>query len=117
MQSRADAYRDYDNEIMYASGHGRTWTEGTYHSRFIPERVEEVFWNTHVLLKLAVKNTADVTGGKPIAVSLQSISVSAINPLVAFCNIHERKREILFFYFAPDTTRDTDRRYDVITLP
>jgi hypothetical protein len=32
-----------------------------------------------------VKNTADVTGGKPIAVLLQSISgVSAINPLVAF---------------------------------
>jgi hypothetical protein len=33
----------------------------------------------------AMKNTADVTGGKPIAVLLQSISgVSAINPLVAF---------------------------------
>jgi hypothetical protein len=31
-----------------------------------------------------MKNTADVTGGKPIAVLLQSISgVSAINPLVA----------------------------------
>jgi hypothetical protein len=30
-----------------------------------------------------MKNTADVTGGKPIAVLLQSISgVSAINPLV-----------------------------------
>jgi hypothetical protein len=32
-----------------------------------------------------MKNTADVTGGKPIADLLQSISgVSAINPLVAF---------------------------------
>jgi hypothetical protein len=32
-----------------------------------------------------MRNTADVTDGKPIAVSLQSISsVSAINPLVAF---------------------------------
>jgi hypothetical protein len=32
-----------------------------------------------------MRNTADVTGGKPIAVLLQSISgVSAINPLVAF---------------------------------
>jgi hypothetical protein len=31
-----------------------------------------------------MRNTADVTGGKPIAVLLQSIlSVSAINPLVA----------------------------------
>jgi hypothetical protein len=32
-----------------------------------------------------MKNTADVTGGKPIAILPQSISgVSAINPLVAF---------------------------------
>jgi hypothetical protein len=54
-----------------------------------------------------MRNTADVTGGKPIAVPLQSISgVSAINPLVAFYDIHGRKREVLFFYFVPDTTRD-----------
>jgi hypothetical protein len=54
-----------------------------------------------------VKNTADVTGSKPIAVLLQSISgVSAINPLVAFYDIHGGKREALFFYFVPDTTRD-----------
>jgi hypothetical protein len=51
--------------------------------------------------------TADVTGGKPIAVPLQSISgVSAINPLVACYDIHGGKREVLFFYFVPDTTRD-----------
>jgi hypothetical protein len=57
--------------------------------------------------ELAVKNTADVTGGNPIAVLLQSISgVSAINPLVAFYDIHGGKREALFFYFVPDTTRD-----------
>jgi hypothetical protein len=38
---------------------------------------------------LAMKNTAVVTGGKPIAVLLQSISgVSAINSLVAFYDIH-----------------------------
>jgi hypothetical protein len=56
---------------------------------------------------LAMRNTADVTGGKPIAVLLQSISgVSAINPLVAFYDIHGGKREVLFFYFVPDTTRD-----------
>jgi hypothetical protein len=54
-----------------------------------------------------MKNTADVTGGKPIAVLLQSISgVIAINPLVAFYDIHGGKREVLFFYFVPDTTRD-----------
>jgi hypothetical protein len=49
-----------------------------------------------------------VTGGKPITVLLQSISgVSAINPLVAFYDIHGRKREVLFFSFVPDTTRDS----------
>jgi hypothetical protein len=51
-----------------------------------------------------MRNTADVTG--PIAVLLQSISgVRAINPLVAFYDIHGGKREVLFFYFVPDTTR------------
>jgi hypothetical protein len=51
-----------------------------------------------------MKNTADVTGGKPIAVLLQSISgVSAINPLVAIYDIYGGKREVLFFYFVPDT--------------
>jgi hypothetical protein len=50
--------------------------------------------------------TADVTGGKPIAL-LQCISgVSAINPLVAFYDIHGEKRGVLFFYFVPYTTRD-----------
>jgi hypothetical protein len=54
-----------------------------------------------------MSNTADVTGGKPIAILLQSISdVSAINPLVAFSDIHGGKREVLFFYFVLDTTRD-----------
>jgi hypothetical protein len=53
-----------------------------------------------------MRNTADVIGGKPIAV-LQSISgVSAINPLIAFYDIHGGKREVLFFYFVPDITRD-----------
>jgi hypothetical protein len=55
----------------------------------------------------------DVIGGKPIAVLLQSISgVSAINPLVAFYDIHGGKREVLFFYFVPDTTRD----YTLVTI-
>jgi hypothetical protein len=52
-----------------------------------------------------MRNTADVTGGKPVTVFLQSISgISVINPLVAFYDIHGGKREMLFFYFAPDTT-------------
>jgi hypothetical protein len=29
-----------------------------------------------------------------------------INPLVAFYDINGGKREVLFFYFVPDTTRD-----------
>jgi hypothetical protein len=54
-----------------------------------------------------MRNTVDVAGGKPIAVLLQYISgVSAINPLVAFYDIHGGKIEMLFFYFVPDTTRD-----------
>jgi hypothetical protein len=51
-----------------------------------------------------------MTGGKPIAVLLQYVSgVSAINPLIAFYDIHEGKREGLFFYFDPDTTEYTGR--------
>jgi hypothetical protein len=49
-----------------------------------------------------MRNTADVSGGKPIAVLLQSIlGVNAINPLVAFYDSHGGKREALFFYFGP----------------
>jgi hypothetical protein len=56
---------------------------------------------------LAMGNSAAVTGGKPIAVLLQSISgVSVVNPLIAFNNIHGRKREVLFFYFVMDVVRD-----------
>jgi hypothetical protein len=32
--------------------------------------------------------------------------VNAVNLLVAFYDIHGRKRQVLFFYFVPDTTRD-----------
>jgi hypothetical protein len=32
--------------------------------------------------------------------------VSAINPLVPFYDTHGGKKEVLFFYFVPDTTRD-----------
>jgi hypothetical protein len=54
-----------------------------------------------------MRNTADVTGVKPIAVLLQSISgVGSINPLVAFYDIHGGKRELIFFYLVPDTSQD-----------
>jgi hypothetical protein len=54
-----------------------------------------------------MRNIADVSGGNPIAVFLQSISgVSGINPLGALYDIHGGKREVLFVYFVPDTTQD-----------
>jgi hypothetical protein len=62
--------------------------------------------------KIAMRNTVDVTGGKPLAVLLQSISgVSAINLLVALYDIHGGKREVLFFYFVSDTSRDACLSY------
>jgi hypothetical protein len=77
-----------------------------YHSRFIPEGVAELshifLRDTHVVPKLAMRNIADVTGGKPIAALLSISGVSAINPLVAFYGIHGG--EVLFFYYLPDAT-------------
>jgi hypothetical protein len=84
----------------------------TYHYRLIPEWVAEA---SQIFLRdahffqndLAMRNTADVAGGKPITVRLQSISdVSANNHLFAFYDIHGRKREVSFFSSVPDTTRD-----------
>jgi hypothetical protein len=51
-----------------------------------------------------MRNTTDGTGGKPIAVWLQSISgVSAIDPLVTFYDLWmKEKGDILLFF----TTRD-----------
>jgi hypothetical protein len=64
-----------------------------------------------------MKSTADVTSGKPIAVLLQSIpGVSAINNLVAFYDIHAGKREVLLFYFVPDTTRDNVNPINVLYI-
>jgi hypothetical protein len=54
-----------------------------------------------------VRNASEATGAKPIAVRSQSISgVSTVNPLVALYDIHGRKREVPFFGFVLDTTRD-----------
>jgi hypothetical protein len=63
-----------------------------------------------------VKNTADVIGDKLIVVLLKSISVvSATNPLVGFYDINGGKREVLFFYFVTDITRDRTDRPGVYT--
>jgi hypothetical protein len=84
----------------------------TYHSRFISEGVAEVsqifLRDTHVLPKfVSYEEHCRCDRWLPIAVLLQSISgVSAINPLIAFYDIHGGKREVLFFNFVPDTTRE-----------
>jgi hypothetical protein len=66
---------------------------------------------------LAMINTVDVTGGKPIAVYSQSISgVNAINSLFAFYDIHRKKSKVLFFYFVPDTTRDKTSKFKLLIL-
>jgi hypothetical protein len=44
-----------------------------------------------------------MTGGKLIA-HLSQVPFAIINPLVAFYDIYGRTREVLFFYFVPDTT-------------
>jgi hypothetical protein len=77
----------------------------TTHALSVAEASQVFLRDTNVLPKyLAMSNSADVTGGKPIAVWSQSISsASAVNPLTAFYNINGRKREVLLFYFVPDT--------------
>jgi hypothetical protein len=93
----------------------------TYHSRFIPEGVAEVsqifLRDSHVLPKLvSYEEHCRMTGSKPIAVLLKSISgVSVINLLVAFYDIHGGKREVLFFCFVPDTIRDCNV-FNLITM-
>jgi hypothetical protein len=53
-----------------------------------------------------MRNTADVTGGKPIAVLLQSISgVSAIYPTVTFYDIHGGKRGAILLFCPGHHTR------------
>jgi hypothetical protein len=55
-----------------------------------------------------MRNTADVTGGKPIAVLLQSISgVSVINPLVAFTTSME-ERERCYSFILSRTPHETN---------
>jgi hypothetical protein len=51
-----------------------------------------------------MRDTADVSGGKPIAVRLQSNSgESAVNPLFAFDDIHGGKIETVIVIFGGTT--------------
>jgi hypothetical protein len=55
-----------------------------------------------------MKNNRDVTGGKPIVLLSQSISVvSNVNSVLVFVfyNIHERKGEVLFLFFPKHNTK------------
>jgi hypothetical protein len=55
-----------------------------------------------------INSTSDTLDFVPLLFHVISANngVSAINHLVAFYDIHARKREVLFFYSVPDTTRD-----------
>jgi hypothetical protein len=53
-----------------------------------------------------MRNTADVTGGKPIAFYLR---LSVVNPLVTY-NINGRKGETLFCSSVSDTAQDKVRK-------
>jgi hypothetical protein len=100
-------------ESLLLSRKTKSQNRHTYHSRLIPKRVAET---SQIFLRdtptfyqndLAMKNTADVT----------YLTWNADNPLVAFYDIHGRKREVLFFSFVPDTTRDTSEQlHNNITL-
>jgi hypothetical protein len=63
---------------------------------YLEERVAETSQiyprDTFYQNDLVMKNSEDVTGGKPIAIS----GVSAVSFLVAFYDIHGRKGEVLF---------------------
>jgi hypothetical protein len=62
---------------------------------------ETIFYQNDIVMR----NTADVVSGSPIAIRSQSISGgNVVNPLVAFYDIHGRKREVLFYSSVPDTT-------------
>jgi hypothetical protein len=67
---------------------------------------------------LAMSNTVDVIGAKPIAVWLQSIlGGDAVNPLVAFYDVHGRKREVLLFCPGHHTRPKYQKNISNIQLP
>jgi hypothetical protein len=102
----------YNVELTYRLSYIHTYIPLTLYTRRGSRGISDIasrptFYQNY----LAVRNTADVTDGKPIAVLSQSISgVNAINPVVALYDIHGRKREVLFFFSrAPHETIDKTR--------
>jgi hypothetical protein len=99
------------HDVMYVCNGQTLGLLHIYNPRFIHEGVagaSPIFLrHAHVLQKLLSYEEYYRSGGKSIAVWSQSISgVSAINPFVAFYDIHVRKTGVHLFYFVPDTTRD-----------
>jgi hypothetical protein len=79
----------------------------TYHSRFISERVAEVsqIFHAHVLLKLVSYGTLQTWQVVSPLPSYCSLGVSAINPLVAFYDIHGGER--CYIFILPRTPHET----------
>jgi hypothetical protein len=82
----------------------------------IAEASQIFFRDPHVLPKLlSYEEWQEVTGGKPIAVWSQSISgVKAINPLVAFYDIHGRER--CYSFILSRTPHETREVYNLIKI-
>jgi hypothetical protein len=84
----------------------------TYNSRYISQGIAEAsqvfFRDAHVLPTYIVMWNYCRRDQKQAHRCLIAVylGINAINPLVAFYNIHGRKREVLFFYLVPDITRD-----------
>jgi hypothetical protein len=57
-----------------------------------------------------MRNTVDVTGGKSIAVRLQSLGV-CVNPLVAFYDVHGSSDVILLFCLGDHTIKISLSKY------
>jgi hypothetical protein len=90
-------------------GHLRSRTVLTHKKKALSPKVEvsQIFLrDTHVLPKLVSyeEHCRQVVSLSPSYCSQSG--VSGVNPLVAFYNIHGGKREVLIFYFVPDTTRN-----------
>jgi hypothetical protein len=62
-----------------------------------------------------MRNTADVTGGKPIAALLQSILGEVLLLLYSPFTTSMEERERWYSYFVPDTTRDWKQTFLINT--
>jgi hypothetical protein len=88
----------------------------TYHSRFIPEGVAEhlkyssetpTLYDNYLVMRKMARRDRWQAHRRLFVVYLRGNC--AINPLVAFYDIHGRKGEVLLFSYIPDTTQDIIR--------